>query len=172
MTSLSYWASDFVYSTMGMTDSITQFHLRQWDLLVTLLNYYCSYYYNYNYNHFTALWILSGTTQVSWYQKKHLPTHTYPKHQSSFIYFLHLLQCVASSLFSLRAWQSFCTTSVQVFFDLPPLYSIYFFTQSLSSFRSTCPYHCNLFCCSTEIISSNPSLSHNSFLGTNVYIVL
>jgi len=26
-------------------------------------------YYNYNYNRFTALWILSGTTQVSWYQK-------------------------------------------------------------------------------------------------------
>jgi len=24
------------------------------------------YYY---YNHFTALWVLSGTTQVSWYQK-------------------------------------------------------------------------------------------------------
>jgi len=25
----------------------------------------------YFYNHFTALWILSGTTRVSWYQKKH-----------------------------------------------------------------------------------------------------
>jgi len=30
--------------------------------------YYNYYYYN---NHFTALWILSGTTQVSQYQKKH-----------------------------------------------------------------------------------------------------
>jgi len=37
-------------------------------------------------------------------------------------------------------------------------YCIHFFTQSLSSFRNTCPYHCNLFCCSTEIMSSNPSL--------------
>jgi len=35
------------------------------------------------YNHFMALCILSGTTQVSWYQKKHLPTHTHCGHQSS-----------------------------------------------------------------------------------------
>jgi len=27
------------------------------------------------------LWILSGTTQVSWYQKKHSPTHIYRGHQ-------------------------------------------------------------------------------------------
>ena len=47
-------------------------------------------------------------------------------------------------------------------------YSIHFFTQSVSSFRSTCPYHRNLFCCSTciSIISSIPSLSVNSLLGT------
>ena len=38
-------------------------------------------------------------------------------------------------------------------------YSIHIFTQSLSSFRITCPYHRNLFHCSTEIMSSNPSLS-------------
>ena len=58
----------------------------------------------------------------------------------------------------------------QVFFGLPlapfTLYSIHFFTQSLSSFHSTCPYHCYLFCCSTEIMSSNPSLSLNPLLGT------
>jgi len=54
---------------------------------------------------------------------------------------------------------------LQVFFGLPlglapsTSYSIHFFTQSLSSFHNTCPYHCSLFCCSTEIISSNPSLS-------------
>jgi len=34
---------------------------------------------------------LSGTTWVSQYQKKHLPTHTHPDHQTSFINFLHLL---------------------------------------------------------------------------------
>ena len=32
-----------------------------------------NYYY---YNCFTALWILSETTRVSQYQKKHSPTHT------------------------------------------------------------------------------------------------
>jgi len=44
--------------------------------------------------------------------------------------------------------------------------SVHFFTQSLSSFRSTCPYHRNLFYCSTEIMSSNSSLSLNPLLGT------
>ena len=51
--------------------------------------------------------------------------------------------------------------SVQVFFGLHlglapcTSYSILFFTQSLSSFRSTCSYHPNLFFCSTEIMSTN-----------------
>jgi len=31
----------------------------------------------YTHNCFTALWILSGTTRVSRFQKKHSPTHTY-----------------------------------------------------------------------------------------------
>jgi len=93
----------------------------------------------------------SGTTWVGWYQKKHSPTHTHPDHQTSFINFVHLLRSIASSLFNLHTWQSFSTTSVQVLFGLAhvlePLtsYSIHFFTQSLSSFRNTCPYHCKLF---------------------------
>jgi len=59
----------------------------------------------------------------------------------------------------------FSTISVQVFFGLPlglapsTSYSIHFFTQSLSSFCNTCSYHHNLFRYSTEIMSSNPSLS-------------
>ena len=75
------------------------------------------------------------------------------------------LWSMASSLFNFRAWQSFSTISLQVFFGLAlglapsTSYSIHFFTQSLSSFRNTCTYHRNLFCCSTEIMSSNPSLS-------------
>jgi len=48
-------------------------------------------------------------------------------------------------------------------------YSIHFFTQSLSSFRSKCPNHHNLFCCSIEIMSSNPSLSLDSLLGTLIF---
>ena len=88
------------------------------------------------------------------------------------ICFLHLLRHMASSLFNPRALQSFSTISLQVFFGLPlglvtsTLYSIHFFTQSLSSFRSTCPYHHNLFCCSTETMSSNSSLPLNSLLET------
>ena len=61
---------------------------------------------------------LSGTTWVSRYRKRS-PTHTYQDHQLSFICFFHLLRSIASSLFNLRARQSFCTTSVQVFFGLP-----------------------------------------------------
>jgi len=65
------------------------------------------------YNRFTALWILSKTTQVSWHQEeKHSTTHTCLDHQSTFICFLHLLQSMASYLFNLHAWLSFCTTSV------------------------------------------------------------
>ena len=119
-------------------------------------------------NRFTALWILSGTTRVSQYQKKHSPTHTYHGHDLSLICFLHLLQSTTSSLFNLRARQSFSTISLQFFFGLPigQASSIHFFTKSLSSFRSTCPYHRNLFCCSTEIMSSNPTLFLNPLLGT------
>ena len=60
---------------------------------------------------------LSWTTRVSWYQKKHSPTH-HPDHHPIFISFFHLLRSTASSLFKLRAWQSFCTTSLHVLFGL------------------------------------------------------
>jgi len=46
--------------------------------------------------HFTALWIVSRTTRVSRYQKKHSPTHTYRGHQSSLVCFVHLSRSVAS----------------------------------------------------------------------------
>ena len=114
------------------------------------------YYYCYNLQPFYGP--LSETTQ-----KKHSPTHTYPDHQPVFINFLHRLQSIASSQFNLRVWQSFCPTSLQVIFGLPldlapsTSYSTHFFTQSLSSFRNTCPYHHNLFYCSTENMSSNLS---------------
>jgi len=93
---------------------------------------------------------LSGTTRVSRYQKKHSPTH-HPDHHPIFISFFHLPRSIASSLFKLQTWQSFCTTSFQILFGLPlglepfTSYSIHFFIQSVSSFCSTCPYHHNLF---------------------------
>jgi len=83
--------------------------------------------------------LLSGTTRVGRYQKKHSPAHTHPDHRTSFIIFLHLQRSMASSLFILRAWQSSRTTSVQVLFGLPlgpgpsTSYSMHFFTQSSSS---------------------------------------
>jgi len=45
-------------------------------------------------------------------------------------------------------------------------YSIHFFTQSSSYFRSTCPYQRSLFCCNTNAMSSISSLSLNSLLGS------
>ena len=60
---------------------------------------------------FNGLW--SGTTWVGRYQKKHSPTHTHPDHRTSFIVFLHLQWSMASTLFTLRAWQSSRTTSLQ-----------------------------------------------------------
>ena len=69
----------------------------------------------------------------------------------------------------------FSTISLQVFFGQPlglepsTTYSIHFFTQSLSSFRNTCPYHRNLFRCNTKIMLSNPNLSLNPLLGILSY---
>jgi len=39
--------------------------------------------HTHTHNCFTSLWILSGTTRVSQYQKKHSPTHTHRGHQIS-----------------------------------------------------------------------------------------
>ena len=109
---------------------------------------------------------------MSRYQKKHSLTHHPDHHPPIFISFFHLLRSIGSSKFNLPARQSFCTTSLQVLFGLPlglepsTLYYIHFFTQSVSSFCNTCPYHRSLFCCSSKTISSMPSLSLNSLLGT------
>jgi len=86
---------------------------------------------------------LSRTTWVRWYQRKQSPTH-HLDHHPIFISFFHLPRSIASSLFKLRAWQSFCTTSFHVLFGLPlglepsTSYSIHFFSQSVFYFRSTC----------------------------------
>jgi len=124
-----------------------------------------------NNNCFTAL--CPGLPGWAGTRKKNSPTH-HPAHHPIFIsfFYFYLLQSIASYLIKLRASQSFCTTSFHVLFGLPlhlepsTSYSIHFFTQSVSSFLSTCPYHHNLFCCSINIISSIPSLSLNSLPGT------
>ena len=94
--------------------------------------------YNKKYNRFTALcpWLpgWAGTRRNT-----HPPTILIiiqPLSVSSIYY--------ASSLFKLRAWQSFfCTTSIHAFFGLPlglkpsTSWCIHFFTQSVSSFCNT-----------------------------------
>ena len=104
-------------------------------------------------------------------------THSHPSWcQTSFIKFLHLLRSIASSLFSLRAWQSFSTTFLHVPFGHPfglgpsTSYSMHFFTQSSSSFCSTCPYHRSLFCCNASAVSSIPNLSLSSHTHTHTHL--
>ena len=78
-------------------------------------NTLCQYTHTHTHTHtqpFNGLW--SGTSRVGQYQKKHSPTQTHPDHWTPFINFLHLLRSIASSLFNLRVWQSFTTTSLQV----------------------------------------------------------
>ena len=100
--------------------------------------------HTHTHTHTTILW-LSGFCpgQPMWASSKrniHSLTHTYHGHQSSLICFIHLIWSMASSLFNPRAWQSFSTISLQVFFGLPlglapsTSCSIHFFTRSLSSF--------------------------------------
>ena len=87
----------------------------------------------------------------------------------------------ASSLFNLRAWrwQSFAQPLFKCSLVYLLVYSTLHFIlnmhQSLSSFRSTCPYNRNLFCCNTKIMSSNPSLSTlhwNSILMPYIHLTI
>jgi len=98
--------------------------------------------HTHTHNRFTALWILSETTRVSRYQKKHSPTHTHRSHQSSLSassiyydpwhppYLIHMFY----SLFP-QSLSKFSSVNL----GLAPYtsYSIHFFTQSLSSFCNT-----------------------------------
>ena len=121
-----------------------------------------------------ALWILSRTTHVSQYQKKH--SHSHLSWSSIILYLLPpsiMIHGILTVQFTCLT--VFLHNLCPSFFGLPlglassTLYSIHFFTHSLSYFRSTCLYHRNLFCCSTEIMSSDPSLSLNPLLGTQSY---
>jgi len=65
----------------------------------------------------------------------------------------------------------FFNNRLQVLFGLPlglgpsTSYSLHFFTQSSSSFHSTCSYHRSLFCCNTSAVSYIPNLSLSSLLS-------
>jgi len=104
-----------------------------------------------------------GQPGVSQYQKKHLPypltpiviiNHPFLLTPSITIHSIFPVQFTCLAIFFHNLCPSFLSSSWP-----GTLHFIHFFTQSLSSLRTTCPYHRNLFCCSTELMSSNPSLS-------------
>jgi len=162
-------------------------HATQYSFQTVWPHYILSFFYHLLAIQKTSLWWLHTHTHTQPFYGsldfvrdnpgEPVPGETFTHSHSSWssiipVCFLHLLQSMASSLFNQCALQSFSTISLQVFFGLPlglvpsTSYSIHLFTQSLSSFRNTCPYNHNLFCCSTEIMSSNTSLPLNSLLGT------
>jgi len=108
---------------------------------------------------------LFGTTRVSRYQKKHSPTH-HPDHHPFFISFFHLPRCIASSLFKLRAWQSFCTTTSLLVYLLvwsPPPHTSYISSPNQHLLFAT---HARSIATCFAVVLSIPSLSLNSLLGT------
>jgi len=114
---------------------------------------------------------LSGITQESQHQKKHSPTTIliiiHSLSASSICYdpqYPTCSNCMLGNLFAQPLSTSFLV--YLLVWSPPTSYSIHFFTQSVSSFRNKCPYHRKLFCYSINIISSIPSLSLNSLLGT------
>jgi len=86
---------------------------------------------------------MSRTNQLSQYQKKQSPTHTYPDHQSTFISFLHLLR----SIFNLRACQSFLHN-----LSASHIWSASW-NSTLDSYISS-PNHCILFAIHAHIIAT------------------
>jgi len=103
-----------------------------------------------------------------------VPTETFTHSHLLWSLIIPYLLLPSNTIHGILSVQSTCLAvffhNLQVFFGLPldlapsTSYSIHFFTQSLSSFHCTCPYHRSLFCCSTEIMSSNPNLSLNPLL--------
>jgi len=91
---------------------------------------------------------------VSQYQKKHSPTH-HPYHHPVFISFFHLPRSIASSLFKLRGWQSFCTTcAVNCYIQIYMIeMCVHMWTE-----RQLCSWQCCLSwlrtLCSTETFST------------------
>ena len=107
------------------------------------------------------------TTSVSRYQKKYSPTHMVINHplSASSIYPWYPLRSIymPDSLFP----QSLSKFSlVYLLAWHPPLHTPYTSSPNHCLLFAARPYHCNLFCCSTEIMSSNASPSLNPLLGT------
>jgi len=96
-----------------------------------------------------ALWILSGTTQVSQYQKKHSLTHTHHGHQSS-PYLLH----PSITIHGILPVQFMCLT---VFFHNVDKFSLVYLLAWHPPFHTpyiSSPNHCLLFAAHVHTITT------------------
>ena len=131
-----------------------------------------------HYNCFTHTQPFYGSVEfVRDNQGEPVPQETFTHSHSSWssiilICLLHLLRSMASSLFNPRALRSFSTMSLQVFFSLPlglapPLHTL----QISSPNHNLITAHAHTIATCFALVprlcmSSNPSLSLNSLLGT------
>ena len=123
------------------------------------------------YNRFTALWTLSRTTRVPGTRRNIHPLA--PVLWSSIIPYLLPSSIVIHGIFPVEfTCLTVCLHNLSPNFlwssSWPGTFHFIphtFFTQSLCSFHNRCSYHRKLFYCSTEIMSSNLSLSLSPLLG-------
>jgi len=112
------------------------------------------------------------TTIVLWpfvcdYQGEQVPEETFTHSHLSWSLTIHYQLLPSIMIHSILPVQFTCLTVFLYNLSPSPFWStswsgtltLHFIHHTLSSFRNTCPYHRNLFCCSTEIMSSIPSLS-------------
>ena len=107
---------------------------------------------------------LSGTTWVSWYQKKQSPTH-HPHHHPTIISFFHLPRSIASSLFKLRVFAQPLSMSSLVYllvWSSPPHIPYI----SSPNQRLLFAAHAHTIATCLAVVSSIPSFSLNSLLET------
>ena len=99
------------------------------------------------------------------YWKKHSLTPCLcDYYTASLINFLHFLPLTAFFCIFVRSDNLFLLFHSQGFFGQPLVHNPCIFTQSFSSFLKTCPYHLNLYYCTTVIrpILSIPGQQWNS----------
>jgi len=119
----------------------------------------------------TTGWCQQHSFQQWWFHcSEHWQSNTWHSHSQS-INTNHNNRSIASSLFNLCARQSFYTTSLPSLWPGTLHFILHTFLHPIIIFFSQpCPYHRNLFCCSTEIVSSIPSLSLNSTWNSIFYL--
>ena len=113
------------------------------------------------------------------YQKKHSPTHTHPDHQTSLINFLHLLRSTASSIPPCSIYvlhspfpQPLSRSSLVYLLVWTLYFILHAFLHPIIFFSQHMPCHHNLFCCSTEIMSSIRNLPQLIYTASQLLIEL